>query len=169
MSADIENKVANSGLITISLEDFHQKGDRVLFDIKPLLWQELALKEKDFRGFIKQNDWSQYQNKFLAITCSADAIVPTWAFMLIAIALQPYVKKVIFGNLSDLERELYIDAVNHFDLNSIADKRVLVKGCGDINIPDSAFIYVSEKFIPVVKSLMFGEACSNVPLYKKAK
>ena len=89
--------------------------------------------------------------------------------MLVAIALQPYVKKVIFGNLSDLERELYIDAVNLFDLNSITNKRVLVKGCGDINIPDSAFVYISQKFVPVVKSLMFGEACSNVPLYKKAK
>lgn len=169
MSEYIENKVANSGLITISLEEFHQKGDRVLFDIKPLLWQELALKEKDFRSFIKQHDWRQYQNNFVAITCSADAIVPTWAYMLVAIALQPYVKKVIFGNLSDLERELYIDAVNLFDLNSITNKRVLVKGCGDINIPDSAFVYVSQKFVPVVKSLMFGEACSNVPLYKKAK
>ena len=169
MSEYIENKVANSGLITISLEEFHQKGDRVLFDIKPLLWQELALKEKDFRSFIKQHDWRQYQNNFVAITCSADAIVPTWAYMLVAIALQPYVKKVIFGNLSDLERELFIDAVNLFDLNSIANKRVLVKGCGDINIPDSAFVYVSQKFVPVVKSLMFGEACSNVPLYKKAK
>lgn len=169
MSEFIENKVANSGLITISLEEFHQKGDRVLFDIKPLLWQELALKEKDFRSFIKQHDWRQYQDNFVAITCSADAIVPTWAYMLVAIALQPYVKKVIFGNLSDLERELYIDAVNLFDLNSITNKRVLVKGCGDINIPDSAFVYVSQKFVPVVKSLMFGEACSNVPLYKKAK
>ena len=169
MSEYIENKVANSGLITISLEEFHQKGDRVLFDIKPLLWQELALKEKDFRSFIKQHDWRQYQNNFVAITCSADAIVPTWAYMLVAIALQPYVKKVIFGNLSDLERELYIDAVNLFDLNSITNKRVLVKGCGDINIPDSAFVYISQKFVPVVKSLMFGEACSNVPLYKEAK
>jgi len=169
MSEYIENKVANSGLITISLEEFHQKGDRVLFDIKPLLWQELALKEKDFRSFIKQHDWRQYQNNFVAITCSADAIVPTWAYMLVAIALQPYVKKVIFGNLSDLERELYIDAINLFDLNSIANKRVLVKGCGDINIPDSAFVYISQKFVPAVKSLMFGEACSNVPLYKEAK
>ena len=169
MSEFIENKVANSGLITISLEEFHQKGDRVLFDIKPLLWQELALKEKDFRSFIKQHDWRQYQDNFVAITCSADAIVPTWAYMLVAIALQPYVKKVIFGNLSDLERELYIDAVNLFDLNSITNKRILVKGCGDINIPDSAFVYISQKFVPVVKSLMFGEACSNVPLYKKPK
>lgn len=169
MTEIIENKVANSGLITISLEDFHQKGERVLFDIKPLLWKELVLKEKDFRAFIKQNNWSHYEDKFVAITCSADAIVPTWAFMLIAIALQPYAKKVIFGSLSDLERELYIDTVNSFDLNTINDKRVLVKGCGDINIPESAFIYVSEKFIPVVKSLMFGEACSNVPLYKKPK
>ncbi len=169
MSEYIENKVANSGLMTISLEEFHQKGDRVLFDIKPLLWQELALKEKDFRSFIKQNDWHQYQDNFVAITCSADAIVPSWAYMLVAIALQPYVKKVIFGNLSDLERELYIDAVNLFDLNSITNKRVLVKGCGDISIPDSAFVYISQKFVPVVKSLMFGEACSNVPLYKKAK
>ena len=169
MSEYIENKVANSGLITISLEEFHQKGDRVLFDIKPLLWQELALKEKDFRAFIKQHDWCQYQNNFVAITCSADAIVPTWAYMLVAIALQPHANKVIFGNLSDLERELYIDSINRFDLNWVADKRVLVKGCGDINITDSAFIYISEKFIPVVKSLMFGEACSNVPLYKKPK
>lgn len=167
MSDTIENKVANSGLLTISLEDFHQKGERVLFDIKPLLWQELALKEKDFRAFIKQHDWSQYQNKFVAITCSADAIVPTWAFMLIAVALQPYAKKAIFGSLEELERELYIDSINLFDLNTITDKRILVKGCGDINIPNSAFIYVSEKFLPVVKSLMFGEACSNVPLYKR--
>ena len=143
MSEYIENKVANSGLITISLEEFNQKGDRVLFDIKPLLWQELALKEKDFRAFIKQHDWCQYQNNFVAITCSADAIVPTWAYMLVAIALQPHANKVIFGNLSDLERELYIDSINRFDLNSVADKRVLVKGCGDINIPDSAFIYIS--------------------------
>jgi len=167
MDDSIENKVANSGLITISLEDFHQKGERVLFDIKPLLWQELALKEKDFRAFIKQNDWSQYQDKFVAITCSADAIVPSWAFMLISIALQPYAKKVILGELSDLERELYIDSINEFDLSTIKEKRVLVKGCGDIYIPDSAFIYVVEKFIPAVKSLMFGEACSNVPLYKR--
>jgi len=167
MSDFIENKVANSGLITISLEDFHQKGERVLFDIKPLLWQELVLKEKEFRNFIRENDWSQYQDMFVAITCSADAIVPTWAFMLIAVALQPYAKKVIFGNLSDLERELFIDSINNFNLDTIIDKRVLVKGCGEISIPDSAFIYVSEKFIPVVKSLMFGEACSNVPLYKR--
>ena len=163
----IENKVAQSGLITISLEEFHQKGERIIFDIKPYLWQEQVIKEKDFRTFIKTHDWEQYKSKFVAITCSVDAIVPSWAYMLVAVALNPYAKKTTFGNLQDLERELYIDSINNFDIETIRDERVLVKGCGDINIPDSVFISVTEKFIPVVQSLMFGEACSNVPLYKK--
>lgn len=169
MSDIIENKVAQSGLITISLEEFHQKGERVLFDIKPLLWQELVLKEKDFRDYISQHNWEQYQNKFIAITCSVDAIVPSWAFMLITTALQPFARKIIFGNLEDLEKQLFDEAIDKYDLSQIEDKRVLIKGCGEIEIPNSAFVHVTEKFLPVVKSLMFGEACSNVPLYKKQK
>ena len=167
MGEFIDNKVAKSGLITISLEEFYQKGERVLFDIKPLLWKEAVVKEKDFRNFIKEHDWTQYQDKFIAITCSVDAIVPNWAYMLIAIALQDYAKKIVFGNLEDLEITLYKEAIDNFNLETIKEKRVLVKGCGELEIPSAAFVHVSTVFLPVVKSLMFGEACSNVPLYKK--
>ncbi len=164
---EIENRVAASGLITLSLEDFYQKGERTSIDIQPVLWQGLALKEKDFRTFVKDHDWSQYQGKFVAIHCSVDAIIPSWAFMLLTVNLMPYAKKVVYGSLQDLERELFIDSINSIDEEEYRDKRILVKGCGELEIPESAFSKMVEKLHPVVKSLMFGEACSNVPLYKR--
>lgn len=164
---EIVNKVAQSGLISFDLEKFYPQGERVLIDIKENLWQGIALKEKDFRAFIKENDWSDYQDKYVAIICSEDAIIPTWAYMLMASALNGIAKKVVFGNLENLENEIFIEVINNLDLSEFEDKRVIVKGCSNLPIPTNSYVKLTEKLIPVVKNLMFGEACSSVPLYKK--
>jgi hypothetical protein len=166
MSDEIINKVANSGLITIDLEEFYPKGERVLFDIKPLLFNELILKEKDFREFIKQHDWTQYQDKFVAITCSADAIIPTWAFMLVSIALEPFAKKVVFGNLETLEAIVFNEALLAIVYEDYKDKRVVIKGCSNLPVSTNAYVELVKGLRPFAKSIMYGEPCSTVPLYK---
>jgi Protein of unknown function (DUF2480) len=167
MADEITNKVANSGIITFDLEEYYLKGERVLFDIKPLLFQELILKEKDFRDFVKDHDWSLYQDKFVAITCTADAIIPTWAFMLVSLALEPYAKKIVFGDIQQLETILFHELISNIDISEFEDKRVVVKGCGKLPIPLHAYVLLSAKLKPAAKSIMFGEPCSTVPLYKK--
>ncbi len=167
MDNEIVNKVSTSGIVTINLEDFYIKGERVLFDIKPLLFQELILKEKDFREFIKNNDWSQYQNKLVALTCTADAIVPTWAYMLLTLALQPFAKKVVFGDLQTLETLLFAEQLEKIDVKDYKDARVVIKGCGDIDLPKNAYVQLTALLQPHAKSIMYGEPCSTVPLYKK--
>lgn len=167
MDNEIVNKVSTSGIVTINLEDFYIKGERVLFDIKPLLFQELILKEKDFREFIKNNDWSQYQNKMVALTCTADAIVPTWAYMLLTLALQPFAKKVVFGDLQTLETLLFAEQLEKIDVIDYKDARIVIKGCGDIDLPKNAYVQLTALLQPYVKSIMYGEPCSTVPLYKK--
>lgn len=162
----IPNKVANSGLIDFNLEDYYPKGERVLIDIKAQLWQELILREDDFRAYIKDTDWAQYQDKYVAITCTADAIIPLWAYMLVASAVEPYAKKVVFGDIKALETALFIDALGNINAEEFRDKRVIVKGCSKYPVPESAYIDITTKLRPVVKSLMFGEACSTVPVYK---
>jgi hypothetical protein len=166
MSDEIINKVANSGLITIDLEEFYPKGERVLFDIKPLLFHELILKEKDFREFIKQHDWTQYQDKFVAITCSADAIIPTWAFMLVSIALEPFAKKIVFGNLETLEAIVFNEALLAIVYEDYKDKRVVIKGCSNLPVSTNAYVELVKGLRPFAKSIMYGEPCSTVPLYK---
>ena len=166
MENEIINKVANSGLITIDLEEYFPKGERVSFDLKPLLFQELILKEKDFREFIKEHDWPFYQNKFVAIICTADAIVPTWAYMLVSIALKPFAKKIIFGNLETLETVLYHDALQTINYSHYTDKRVVVKGCGNLPVIINAYVELVNGLRPFAKSIMYGEPCSTVPLYK---
>lgn len=166
---EITNKVANSGIITIDLEEFYTPGERVLLDIKPLLFQELILKEKDFREFIKTNNWEQYKNKFVAIVCTADAIVPTWAYMLLTLALEPFAKKVVFGNLDFLENELFIEKLEKLDLTLFKDARIVMKGCGEKSIPVNVYLHLTAKLKPLVKSIMYGEPCSTVPLYKAPK
>jgi len=164
---NIINKVANSGLITINLEDYYHKGERVLYDIKENLFHGLILKEKDFREFIKNHDWAQYQDKNIAIICSADAIVPTWAYMLLANRMKPFANEIVFGNLETLEAVMFSKALAKIDPQAYANERVVVKGCGDIDIPVSAYVEITNLLTPVVKSIMFGEPCSTVPVFKR--
>jgi hypothetical protein len=166
---EIVNKVANSGLVTLNLEEFYDNSERVVFDVKPLLFQELILRENDIREFVKTHDWSSYQNKLVSICCTADAIVPNWAYMLIAISLQPYAKKVFFGSSDDLEKELFSEAIKKINPHNYQDIRVVIKGCSKINVPVLAYVEVATLLKPFAKSIMYGEPCSTVPLFKKAK
>jgi hypothetical protein len=163
---EIVNRVANSALITFDLEEYHQTGDRVLLDIKEQLFEGLILKEKDFRAYIKATDWSVYQNKLVAIHCSTDAIIPTWAYMLVAIALKPYAKAIEFGTLEQLEEKLYDNVLSKVNWEQYRNTKVVVKGCSKVNVPTSAYVKTVAQLQPLVSSLMFGEACSTVPLYK---
>lgn len=169
MENEIINKVANSGLITIDLEEFYPKGERVLVDIKQWLFQDLILKEKDFREYIKAHNWQQYQDKYVAITCTSDAIIPTWAYMLVSLALQPFAKQTVFGNLETLETILFTDVLNKLDLSIYKDQRIVIKGCGKLPIPKNAYTDITFRLKPIVKSIMYGEPCSTVPLYKAPK
>lgn len=166
---EITNRVANSGLITLDLGEMYPAGDRVLLDIKDQLFQGLILREKDFREFIATNDWSHYKEKFVAITCTADAIIPDWAWMLLASALQPFAKKIVFGDLEKLETVLFTEVLSAFDTEPYRDARVVIKGCGDKPVPKTAYIELTRVLQPVVKSIMYGEPCSTVPVYKRAK
>jgi hypothetical protein len=166
---EIENKVANSGIITIDPEEFYTSGERILFDIKPMLFQELILKEKDFREQIKNTDWSKFNGKFVAIICTADAIVPTWAYMLLTLAMQPYAKKVVFGDLSILENELFNEKMASLNIEQYRDARIVIKGCGEKEIPANVYVKLTALLKPIVKSIMYGEPCSTVPLYKAPK
>ncbi len=164
---EIINKVAQSGIVTIDLEEFYDETPRTLFDIKPLLFQELILKEKDFRAHIKTHDWSIYKDKYVALTCTADAIVPTWAYMLLTLSLQPFAKRIVFGNLETLETILFQEKINILDTTPYKDARIVIKGCGDKPVPVAAYVALTEKIKPVAKSIMYGEPCSTVPLYKQ--
>ncbi|MEI6506963.1 MAG: DUF2480 family protein [Bacteroidota bacterium] len=163
----IQNKVAESGLITIDLEDFYHPGERILFDIKDQLFRGMILREKDFREFIKSHNWSQYQNKNVAFICSVDAIIPTWAYMLLAVNIEPFANRYVFGNLETLETVLFNDALQKIDASTYKDARVIIKGCGKFPVPVSAYVEITHKLAPHVKSMMYGEACSNVPIWKK--
>jgi hypothetical protein len=167
MEKEIINRVAQSDLVTINLEDFYLKGDRVLFDLKSWLFEELILKEKDFRERIKNHEWAQYQDKFVAITCTADAIIPTWAFMLVASSLTPYSKKIVFGDLKKLEEEIFHDQLRNLNIEKYRDEKIMVRGCSTVDVPESAYVELTNLLRPVAKSIMYGDACSTVPLYKR--
>jgi hypothetical protein len=164
---NIINKVAQSGLVTLDPAAFYPPGERVIYDIKDNLYMELILKEKDFREFVKTHDWSQYQDKNVGITCTADAIVPAWAYMLIANRLAPYAREVVFGDKAVLETVLFEKAMAGIDIEQYRDQRIVIKGCGDIDVPVSAYVELTKKLTPVTKSIMFGEPCSTVPIYKR--
>jgi hypothetical protein len=161
------NKVANSGLITINLEDYYDHSPKTIFDIAQCLFMGLILKEKDFRLYIKEKDWSEYTDKHVAVICSADAIVPTWAYMLLASALQPFAKSIYFGSMEDLEKHLIINAINQIELSIYKDQKIVIKGCGDIPISNAAYVQVTSLLAPIAKSIMYGEPCSTVPIMKR--
>lgn len=163
----IENKIAKSGLINFDLSDLIPKGKRIGIDLKDFLFQELILKEKDFREKVKNLDLNIYQDAYIFIYNSADAIVPLWAYFLLTNKLSEVAKKVVFGTQKDLDVILMKDALDSFDFSELKDKRVLVKGCSEQEIPENAYVDLVQKLKPIVKSLMFGEACSNVPIFKR--
>lgn len=163
----IINRVAASALEVFDLEDYYPAGQRETIDIAQWLWQGLVVREKEFRESLKNHSWEQYAGKYIALHCSTDAIVPAWAYMLITTYLLPVAKKVIQGNLQQIDIVLYEDILNTLDYNSYTGKPVIIKGCSKKPVPQEAYIMAVQKLMPVAKSLMFGEACSSVPLYKK--
>ena len=169
MAEEIVNRVAQSKLITFNLEDYYPKGQRFLFDISQWLYEGFVLREKEFRDEAKTHDWSQYQDQYVALNCSTDAIVPAWAYMLVSTYLEPYAKKVVIGDLENLESHIYQEVIDRLDVSDLKDKPVIVKGCSHKPVPKNAYVFLISKLQPVVKSLMYGEACSSVPLYKKPK
>lgn len=167
MPNEIINRVANSKLITLNLEDYYPKGNRVIFDVKDWLFEGFVLREKDFRNQVSEFDWSQFQDTYVALTCSSDAIIPGWAYMLLSIQLEPYAKKILIGNLEALETSIYQDVLNSLDVTEYKDKPIIIKGCSNKPVPQNAYIMLATKLKPVAKSIMYGEACSSVPLFKK--
>lgn len=166
----IENRVAASGLITIDLETFFPaKESLVYIDLKDYLYRELILREDEFRNKVEHTSWDQYRDKYVAIYCSTGAIIPMWAYMILASSLAPFSKTVAAVDASRAEAYFLMQNISSMDTAPLHDKRVLVKGCGDKKIPEAAFVLIAEKLRPVVRSLMYGEACSNVPVFKKKK
>lgn len=167
MPDEIVNRVANSKLITINLEDYYPEGTRVLFDIKDWLLEGLVLREKEFRTQVTNHNWEQYKNNYVALSCSTDAIIPGWAYMLISIQLENYSKKTIIGDLETLETCIYQDVLSKIDVTVYKNKPIIIKGCSNKPVPQNAYIMLSGLLKPVAKSIMYGEACSSVPLYKR--
>lgn len=167
MSDAFVNKVAESGLVTLDLEKWYPRESTAIFDLKGYLFMEMILKEKDFREALKNTDWTVYQDKHVAITCSADAIIPVWAYMLVASYLEPVAREIIMGNDQDLHKHLFLKNLGAIDPLEYADARVVIKGCGETPIPDYVYMEITRKLRPVVKSIMYGEPCSTVPVYKK--
>jgi hypothetical protein len=164
---EIVNKVALSSLETVDLEAFYPKEEIKTLDLKPFLFMELIVKEKEFRESLQKTDWSVYKDKIVAITCSVDSVIPMWAYMLLASHLQPFAADIVVGDEKTALREAVVRRIAAADTNEFRDKRVVVKGCGDKPIDDYAFLEITKKLRPVVKSIMYGEPCSTVPVYKK--
>lgn len=167
MSETFVNKVAESGLVSFDLEEYYPKGEIKTFDLKEYLFMGLILKEKDFRTALQSTDWTAYQDAYVAITCTADAIIPMWAYMLVASYLQPFAKEVVFGDEKKLVSTLLLKNLAAVKGEDYTDQRVVVKGCGEVDIPETAYVEITNKLRPFVKSIMYGEPCSTVPIYKK--
>ena len=164
---EIINRVANSKLVTFNLEDFYPKGERVTFDISQWLIEGIVLRESDFREKAKEHDWTQYRDKYVALFCSTDAIVPGWAYLLLSLQLAPFTKKVTVGSLDELESILFAELLQNLDISEYKDKPIIIKGCAHKSIPQNAYVLLAQKLQPIAKSIMYGEACSSVPLFKK--
>lgn len=169
MADEIINRVAQSKLVTIDLEDFYPEGKRLVLDISEWLYEGLILREKDFRESVKNHNWEQYKGTYIALACSTDAIIPSWAYLLITTHISSFAKKVVVGSLELLETTIFQDIINNLDVLDFKDKPLIIKGCADKPIPDTAYTLFIAKLLPVAKSIMFGEACSSVPLFKAKK
>jgi hypothetical protein len=167
MSEAIVNKVSESGLITLDLEQYYPREQVVLFDLKDYLFMGLILKEKDFRESLKNHDWEGYRNKYVGVTCSADAIIPPWAYMLVASYLQPVARDVIMGDEKEVHKTIFLQNIQGVDVNEFTGQRVVVKGCGETPIGEFAYMEITKRLRPVAKTIMYGEPCSTVPIFKK--
>lgn len=167
MSEGFVNKVAESGIITLDLEKYLPQEEIIVFDMKDHLFMGLILKEKDFREKLKTLDAAPYENKIVALTCSADAVIPVWAYMLVASLLKPVAKEIIFGTAEETEQKILLRNISALDIKEFEDQRVVIKGCGEKPIPESAYVEITQKIRPVAKSIMYGEPCSTVPVFKK--
>lgn len=164
--SEIVNRIANSPIVTFKLEEYYPQGERVLIDIKDQLFHGMILRERDFRAWIKEHDWTQYQDKHVAITCTADAIVQTWAYMLLQVRLQPFARTVVFGGLEALEARLWQGALDAIDWTQFADRPVVVKGCSTLEVPTGIYVEATRRLFPHAKKISYGEPCSTVPVYK---
>lgn len=169
MKDEIINRVANSALVTIDLEELYPEGRRMSLDISPWLLDGIVLRERDFREHVTQHDWSQYQNTYVSLKCSTEAIIPGWAYLLITLHLGPHAKQVVVGSQEDLDILLYSEIIQNLSLEEFVDKPVIIKGCTHKPVPENAYILLAQRLQPVAKSIMYGEACSSVPLFKKDK
>lgn len=167
MSDLIVNKVADSGLVTLDLENYYPRENIMVFDMKDHLFMGLILKEKDFRDAMKQLDWSQYQDQNVAVTCTADAVIPVWSYMLVAAQLQPIAREIFFGTPEAFHQQLFLQKLREINTSEFEDKRIVVKGCGETPIGDFAYLEITRLLRPVARSIMYGEPCSTVPVYKK--
>lgn len=167
MTEPFVNKVAESGIVSIDLEQFYPAGDVVTFDLKEHLFMGLILKEKEFRQALKELDLSAFQNKIVAVTCSADAIIPMWAYMLVIVALKRVSTSVMYGDAATVIQKILIENIRAIQPETYADKRVVVKGCGEKKISEEAYLTITDKLLPYVQSIMYGEPCSTVPVYKR--
>ena len=167
MSEALVNKVSESGLITLDLEIYYPKGETVVFDMKDHLFMGLILKEKEFREALKNMDLEIYRDKNVALTCTADAVIPVWAYMLAASNLQPVAKEVVFGNEEFMHKSLFLKNLETINPDDYLDKRMVIKGCGELPITEMAYVEITRRLRPVAKSIMYGEPCSTVPIYKK--
>ncbi|MBK9732083.1 MAG: DUF2480 family protein [Chitinophagaceae bacterium] len=163
----LANRVADSGLITLDLEEFYPIESKAAFDLKDFLFMGLILKEKDYREALKVLDWESFKGKNVAVFCSADAIVPVWAYMLAGVYLEPVANKFYFCSLEELDSKIFDETITLLDVEPFINQRVIIKGCSDKPVPSSAYLAITRKLRPVARSLMYGEACSNVPLYKQ--
>jgi len=169
MADGIINKVAESGLISLDLEQWYPKQPIARFDIKDHLFMGMIVKEKEFRESLKQTDWSIYKDKAVAVTCSVDAIIPVWAYMLVTSYLQPVCTETYVGSEQELVKHLFLKNIDSADLSPYQDQRVIIKGCGETPIGEFAYMAISKRLLPLVKTLMYGEPCSTVPVYKKPR
>ena len=165
--SEIINRVAQSNLVTLDLEEYYPEGTRLQIDIKDWLFEGLILKEKEFRNQIALHNWEQYNDAYVALYCSTEAIIPGWAYMLVSTKLQPYAKKVVLGSLEDLETTIFHLIIENLKVSDFKDKPVIIKGCSNKPIPPNAYLWATIKLQPVAKSIMYGEACSSVPLFKR--
>lgn len=169
MSEEIVNRVSSSPLVTFDLEEYYPEGKRLLLDISPWLLEGIILKEKEFRQYVNEHPWENYKDAFVALHCSTDAIVPGWAFMLVTTKLQPWAAEVVQGDLNLLETVLYKKVIDELNVTEFENKPVIIKGCSHKPVPANAYLWATNKLQRVAKSVMYGEACSSVPLYKKKK